>query len=125
MERNSTPWNRLGSRPECHCRLAIGWRCPNRPVLTITTNPGRFWASVPSPYHSQLPAAGRPEIIEPVFMNVWAGSWLIASVCIERTIAIRSAIRAETSGKIRLISWPLCPVRLKACCGAMQVSAWP
>ena len=29
------------------------------------------------------PAAGRPAIIEPVFMNVWAGSWLIASVCID------------------------------------------
>ena len=82
----------------------MGWLWPNPPVLTITTKPGRSSAGVPSPYHSQLPAAGRPEIIEPVFMKVWAGSWLIASVCIDRTIAIRSAIRAEISGKISLIS---------------------
>ena len=27
----------------------------------------------------------------PVFMKVWAGSWLIGSVCIERTMQISSA----------------------------------
>ena len=48
-------------------------------------------------------------IIEPVFMKVWAGSWLIASVWRLFTIAIRSAIREEISGKIVLISWPLFP----------------
>ena len=31
----------------------------------------------------------------PVFMNVWAGSWLIASVTIERTMQISSATVAE------------------------------
>ena len=31
----------------------------------------------------------------PVFMNVWAGSWLIASVVIERTMQISSATRAD------------------------------
>ncbi len=41
---------------------------------------------------SHEPIDGRPAIIEPVFMNVWAGSWLIASVCIERTMHISSAI---------------------------------
>jgi hypothetical protein len=30
------------------------------------------------------PIEGRPAICEPVFMNMWAGSWLIASVVIER-----------------------------------------
>ena len=35
---------------------------------------------------------GRPAIIRPVWINVMAGSWLIASVCMERTIAMSSAI---------------------------------
>ena len=30
---------------------------------------------------------GRPVIAVPVFMNVWAGSWLIGSVSIERMMA--------------------------------------
>ena len=38
---------------------------------------------------------GRPEIVEPVFMNVWAGSWLICSVFIERTMQMSSAIAAD------------------------------
>ena len=33
---------------------------------------------------------GRPAICEPVFMNMWAGSWLIASVVIERMRQISS-----------------------------------
>ncbi len=35
---------------------------------------------------------GRPGMTVPVFMKVWAGSWLICSVCIELTTAISSAI---------------------------------
>ena len=39
----------------------------------------------------QEPMLGRPGMIEPVFMNVWAGSWLICSVTIEFTMAMSSA----------------------------------
>ena len=41
----------------------------------------------------------------PVFMNVWAGSWLIASVFIERMMQISSAT-VPMCGKSSEISWP-------------------
>ena len=41
---------------------------------------------------------GRPEMVVPVFMNVWAGSWLIASVCIERMMQ-RSSATEPSCGK--------------------------
>src|SRR5256885_11941857 len=40
------------------------------------------------------PMLGRPASCDPVWKNVIAGSWLIASVCIERMTHISSAIRA-------------------------------
>ena len=51
---------------------------------------------------------GRPVRIEPLFMNAWAGSWLICSVTIERTMQMSSAI-APMCGKSSEISWPLWP----------------
>ena len=53
---------------------------PAVPVEVSTTKPGRLSLSLPRPYSSHEPIAGRPEIVVPVFMKVWAGSWLIASV---------------------------------------------
>ena len=50
--------------------------------------------------------AGRPAIIEPVFMNVWAGSWLMASVWSDRTTHRSSAHFEANSGQIALIDWP-------------------
>ena len=38
---------------------------------------------------------GRPEMVVPVFMKVCAGSWLIASVCIERMMQMSSATDAD------------------------------
>ena len=43
---------------------------------------------------------GRPEMLVPVFMNVWAGSWLIASVCIERTMHRSSATSRQMSEEL-------------------------
>ena len=40
---------------------------------------------------------GRPNCAEPVFMKICAGAWLIASVIIDRMIAISSA----TCGQVR------------------------
>ena len=51
---------------------------------------------------------GRPAICEPVFMNMWAGSWLIASVVIERIRQI-SSITEPMCGKSSLISVPFLP----------------
>src|SRR5678809_683493 len=59
---------------------------------------------------------GRPEIVVPVFMNVWAGSWLIASVTIERTMQMSSAM-APKCGNSEQISWPLLPNLENGCCG--------
>ena len=56
---------------------------------------------------------GRPLRIDPLFMKAWAGSWLICSVCIERTTAISSAIPAMC-GKRSEISWPDWPCRRKS-----------
>ena len=52
---------------------------------------------------------GRPLRIEPLFMNAWAGSWLICSVTIERMMLISSAIPAMC-GKRFEISWSAFPV---------------
>ena len=44
------------------------------PVEVSTTKPGRLSASLPRPYQSHEPMLGRPEMVVPVFMKVWAGS---------------------------------------------------
>ena len=62
----------------------MGWFWPPLPREVSTTNPGKSAASLPRPYVTHAPMLGRPAICEPVFMNMWAGSWLIASVVIER-----------------------------------------
>ena len=46
---------------------------------------------------TQAPMLGRPASCEPVWMNVMAGSWLIASVCIDRMMQRSSAI----AGRVR------------------------
>src|SRR5205814_9762529 len=63
------------------------------------------------------PADGRPGIIDPVFIRVCAGSWLMASVCIDRTTQISSAHLAPSSGQRVLNSSPASPHFLKGCCG--------
>ena len=68
--------------------------------------------------------AGRPEMVEPVFMNVWAGSWLIASVLSERMMHISSATVARC-GKTSEISCPDAPHLRNGCCGARQRSCCP
>ena len=55
---------------------------------------------------------GRPLMIEPVFMNACAVSWLICSVCIERITQRSSAIPAMC-GKSSLTSRPDRPCLLK------------
>jgi hypothetical protein len=67
---------------------------------------------------------GRPEIDVPVFMTVWAGSWLIWSVCIERMMQISSAILA-VYGRMSAISWPDWPCLRKVNCGARHFSSCP
>ena len=63
---------------------------------------------LPRPYQSHEPIAGRPEIVVPVFMNVWAGSWLIASVFSERMMHISSATSAEVREDRRRSPGPTC-----------------
>ena len=69
--------------------------------------------------------AGRPEIVVPVFMNVWAGSWLIASVCSERMMHSSSATVAEVRKDRRRFPAPTCPHLRKGCCGARAVELLP
>ena len=47
---------------------AIGWAWPNLPMEVNTMNPGRLSHSLPRPYTSQEPMAGRPGRRVPVFM---------------------------------------------------------
>ncbi len=84
VELSLTPWNLLGRIPADHCRAAIGWFCPPLPLDISTTKPGRSSVIEPRPYSSHEPMLGRPGRIEPVFISVCAGSWLICSVHIER-----------------------------------------
>ena len=63
-------------------------------------------------------------MVVPVFMSVCAGSWLMASVCSERMMAISSATSARW-GKMDEISCPDLPHFLKGCCGPRQFSFAP
>ena len=60
----------------------------------------------------------------PVFMKVWAGSWLICSVCSERTMQISSAMEPMWGSRVE-ISCPERPQRWKECCGPKQRNALP
>src|SRR4030095_12075886 len=66
----------------------------------------------------------RPEIVVPVFMKVWAGSWLIASVTIERTMQISSATEPKFGNNEQIWAPPL-PNCLNSYCGPKQLSFWP
>ena len=110
-----------GSRCD-HCRAAIGWFCPPRPSDVSTTNPGRSSASLPRPYVTHEPMLGRPAICEPVFMNMWAGSWLIASVVIERMKQM-SSMTEPICGNSSQISIPLCAELLETDAAARSRSA--
>jgi hypothetical protein len=55
---------------------------------------GRLLLSDPMPYESHAPIDGRPACCDPVWKNVTAGSWLIASVCIDFTMQSSSTIFA-------------------------------
>ena len=97
-------------------------------------NAGRLPLSEPRPYDSQEPIDGRPACCEPVWKNVMAGSWLIASVCIDLTKHSSSAI-AAVCGISSLTIAPLWPWRANAkcepasgnCfwCAVMPVRRWP
>src|SRR5262245_41401636 len=108
-------------KPACHCREEMGCCWPEPPVEVRTTKPGRLRDSEPKPYHSHEPIAGLPGTEEPVFIKVWAGSWLIASVWSERMMQISSAT-VPMCGKMEEIDCPLLPNCLNSCCGPKHFS---
>ena len=67
---------------------------------------------------------GRPERAVPQFMNVWAGSWLICSVTMLRTMASLST-KPPSRGKKSLTGVPLSPFRENVVCGPRQTSFFP
>ena len=67
---------------------------------------------------------GRPEMVVPVFMNVWAGSWLMASVTIEWMMQISSAMPPMCGNSVQISCW-LLPYLANGCCGAKQLSFLP
>ena len=67
---------------------------------------------------------GRPARIDPVFMKVCAGSWLICSVHIER-ITHTSSATLPMCGNRSQISSPLLPNLRKPRCGPKQISGLP
>jgi hypothetical protein len=116
--------NLPGKNPLDHCRADTGCAPPPLPWDTSTMKPGRSSVSAPKPYKSHDPMLGRPFKIEPLFMKAWAGSWLICSVTIERTMQMSSAI-PPMCGKSSLISWPDLPHCLKANDGPRAISCAP
>ena len=102
----------------------MGWFCPPLPSEVSTTKPGNSSASLPSPYVTHAPMLGRPAICEPVFMNMCAGSWLIASVVIERMRQM-SSMTEPICGKSAQISIWFLPNFANGCCGPKQLSFWP
>src|ERR1700729_4033590 len=73
-----------------------------------TTNPGRFWFSVPRPKVSHEPRLGRIGCMLPEFIINSDGSELGLSVYIERSTQI-SSMQLATRGKSSEPSMPLCP----------------
>ena len=57
---------------------------------------------------SQEPTLGRPNTWLPVFMKIWPGAWLNCVVCIERTMAMSSAMdaRCGSSSDSSAPDWP-------------------
>ena len=96
VDLRETPANLEERKPEVQslaemaCTLALGWLWE----ALRTTKVGRSRFMLPSPYASQEPMQGRPATSRPVWMKVMAGSWLMASVCMERMMARSSAMRA-------------------------------
>ena len=67
---------------------------------------------------------GRPAMMEPVFMNMCAVSWLICSLHTDRTRHSSSAT-LPISGNSSQISMPPLPNRLKPNCGAKHFKRLP
>ena len=91
--RKLTPACSPGRKPLDHSRAEIACTCSvfvGR--ATITTNVGRSSFSEPRPYDAHDPRHGRPVTWLPVCMNVIAGSWLIASVCMLRMNSTSSTV---------------------------------
>src|SRR5687768_8535448 len=77
----------------------------------MTTNPGRFRFSVPSPYVTHDPKLGRGCRPSPQFIRSSDGSWLGTSACIDRITAMSSTCSAVLA-KISLTSIPDSPYLL-------------
>ena len=67
---------------------------------------------------------GRPAMMEPVFMMVWAGSWLICSVHMERTMQMSSAT-LPMCGNSSQISCPDLPNLRNWYCGPKHINGLP
>src|SRR3954470_21871810 len=75
-----------------------------------TTNAGRFWFSVPSPYVAHAPSDGRPARIDPVFIWQMPAEWLMPSAQQER-ITARSWAQVAMCGSHSLTHSPDWPCR--------------
>src|SRR5262249_24114194 len=75
-----------------------------------TTKPGRFWFSLPRPYKSHDPIAGRTGCVSPDVIMSSDGSWLGVLVCIDRRTH-RSSAHSARGGNSSLTSTPDRPQR--------------
>src|SRR2546427_12502499 len=96
-----TPWWKEGRNAEDH-RRGPAYGSPGHKAR----KPGRFWFSVPKPYVTQDPMAGRAPTMCPQVISSIAGPWLALSVYIDR-ITQKSSIVSPTSRKISLRPTPL------------------
>ena len=105
----ATPWNWLGRKPLCHCRAAIGCVWPRPAGGGQHDEAGQVVGlGCRGRTSTHEPMLGRPEMVVPVFMNVWAGSWLIASVFIERMMQMSSATSADVREELGRSPGPTC-----------------
>ncbi len=110
LVRSWTPSYKVGRKPLPQFELPpLG---PFLPELN-TTKPGSSCDSLPNPYTAQEPKLGRPNNCEPVFIMIWPGAWLNASVTSERTMAM-SSTTSPSLGSSSESSAPHWPCRLKA-----------
>ncbi len=105
--RTTVPWNSDGNHPLDQ----FSTPSTGKPLgSVIATYAGNSSVSAPNPKVNQLPSAGRPRCVRPVFIAWIDWPWLFTPVCIERTTRTSSTIseRPGNSSEIGVPQSPCC-----------------
>ena len=105
--RTIVPWCAAGRNPALQLAGPLG---ANPRESGRTTNVGRFWFKLPSPYETQPPMLGKPGSTNPVFCMKVAGPWTfdLATMAGKNAMSSTQPARWGTRSLIHLPHWPCC-----------------